>query len=450
MNAALGRLAWIIALLLTLGQAHAADPLKKIQHIIIIYQENWSFDSLYGKFLGANGFEQDENMVPQVDRQGTPYATLPQPIDTTPKPPVPDPRFPSDLPVGPFDTSRFVAPDEQTGDLVHRFYQEQYQIDGGKMDKFVAWSNAAGLVMSYYDATEMPEGKLAREFTLTDNFFHAAFGGSFLNHFWLICACSPLWPDAPKEQVAQLDANGVMVKDGAVTPEGYAVNTAFSVNQPHPANITDPKQLVPLQTMQTIGDRLNEKHISWVWYSGGWNDALAGKPHPLFQFHHQPFAYFTNYADGTPAKARHLKDEADFFSDLKARKLPAVSYIKPLGPDNEHPGYASLTRGQQHVGEIVDAIRHSPYWGHVLIIITYDENGGRWDHVAPPVIDEWGPGTRVPAIIVSPYAKKGYVDHTLYDTTSILKLIERRWSLKPLGTRDAIASDLTPALDLSR
>ena len=449
MNAALGRLAWVIALLLlTLGQAHAADPLKKIQNIIIIYQENWSFDSLYGKFPGANGFEQDENMVPQVDRQGTLYAMLPQPIDTTPKPPVPDPRFPSDLPVGPFDTSRFVSPDEQTGDLVHRFYQEQYQIDGGKMDKFVAWSNAAGLAMSYYDATDMPEGKLAREFTLADNFFHAAFGGSFLNHFWLICACSPMWPNAPKEQVAQLDANGVMVKDGAVMPEGYAVNTAFSVNQPHPANITDPKQLVPLQTMQTIGDRLNEKHISWAWYSGGWNDALAGKPHPLFQYHHQPFAYFANYADGTPAKARHLKDEADFFFELKARRLPAVSFIKPLGPDNEHPGYASLLRGQQHVAEIVNAVRHSPYWSHVLIIITYDENGGRWDHVAPPAINEWGPGTRVPAIIVSPYAKKGYVDHTLYDTTSILKLIERRWGLKPLGMRDAIAHDLTPALDL--
>ena len=89
------------------------------------------------------------------------------------------------------------APNQLTGDLVHRYYQEQYQIDGGKMDKFVAWSDAAGLVMSYYDASDMPEGKLAQQFTMLDNFFHAAFGGSFLNHQFLICACAPRWTDAP-------------------------------------------------------------------------------------------------------------------------------------------------------------------------------------------------------------------------------------------------------------
>jgi phospholipase C len=451
MTAAFERFFWVIALLLLLpGQVHAAEPLKKIQHIIVIYQENWSFDSLYGKFPGAIGFDQAGDAVRQVDLQGTPYAKLPQPIDTTRKPPAHDPRFPPGLPVGPFDASRFVGPEQQTGDLVHRFYQEQHQIDDGKMDKFVVWSDAAGLVMSYYDASDMPEGKLAKEFTLADNFFHAAFGGSFLNHFWLICACTPVWPDAPADKIAQLDVDGMLIKDGAVTPDGHAVNTAFPVNRPHPANITDPLQLVPQQTMPTIGDRLDGKHIHWAWYSGGWNDALAGNPDPLFQFHHQPFAYFAKYADRTSARARHLKDEIDFFFDLKSHKLPAVSFIKPLGPDNEHPGYASLLRGQEHVAQLVDAVRHSPYWRHALIIITYDENGGRWDHVAPPVIDRWGPGTRVTAIIISPYAKKGYVDHTQYDTTSILKLIERRWGLKPLGARDAAAHDLTPALDLAQ
>src|SRR5436309_7024187 len=100
-----------------------------------------------------------------------------------------------------------------TGDLVHRFYQEQYQVDGGKMDKFVAWSDAAGLVLSYYDATNMPEGKLAQQFTLADNFFHAAFGGSFLNHFWLICACTPTNPNAPASIRAELGPDGVMTRD---------------------------------------------------------------------------------------------------------------------------------------------------------------------------------------------------------------------------------------------
>ena len=102
------------------------------------------------------------------------------------------------------------------------------------------------------------------------------------------------------------------------------------------------------------------------------------------------------------------------------------------------------------MAELVRAIMQSPAGKDAAIIITYDENGGRWDHVPPPVVDRWGPGTRVPAIIVSPYAKRRHVDHTFYDTTSILKLIETRWNLRPLGTRDAAANDLTNAFDFSR
>jgi phospholipase C len=426
------------------GTQGQAAGLGKINHIIVIYQENWSFDSLYGKFPGANGLSYAGATVRQVDKTGTPYATLPQPIDNSKKPPVPDPRFPADLPVAPFDAAKYVPGNERTGDLVHRFYQQQYQIDGGKMDKFVAWSDAAGLVMSYYDATNMPVGQLAQRYVLADNFFHAAFGGSFINHFWLVCACTPQWPNAPDVLRAQLDAGGVLTKDGAVTPDGYVVNTSFSVNQPHPAE-TDPKTLVPNQTMPTIGDRLDEKGISWAWYAGGWNDAVAGRPAPLFQFHHHPFAYFARYADGTPGRAQHLKDELDFLADVKGGRLPAVSFVKPLGPDNEHPGYADLLRGQQHVIVLVAAVMQSPAWADTAIIITYDENGGRWDHVPPPVRDKWGPGTRVPAIIVSPYAKRRYIDHTQYDTTSILRLIETRWNLAPFGTSDRNAGDLRNA-----
>jgi phospholipase C len=427
--------------------AGAPLALRQINHVIVIYLENWSFDGLYGAFPGANGLTNAGRTAPQVDRNGVPYATLPQPIDTMQKPPAADPRFPSDLPVQPFNLAEFVLPTDRTGDAVHRFYQEQYQIDGGKMDKFVAWSDAAGLVMSYYDATNMPLGRLAHRYVLADNFFHAAFGGSFLNHFWLICSCTPVWHDAPAALRAQVDATGLMVKDGAVTPDGYAVNTAFTVNQPHPAGVTDPAQLVPNQTMPTIGDRMDEKHISWAWYAGGWNDALAGRPDPLFQFHHQPFAYFARYADGTSGRRQHLKDEQDFVRGVQTNRLPAVAFIKPLGPDNEHPGYANVLRGEQHVAQLVQAVMRSPAWPETMIIITYDENGGRWDHVAPPVADRWGPGTRVPAIIVSPWARRQYVDHTAYDTTSILKLIEARWGLQPLGSRDAGADGLTGAFE---
>jgi len=429
------------------AQAPAPPPaLSHVDHVVVIYQENWSFDSLFGKFPGANGIASaSPTSIAQTDKEGRPYPTLPPSMDTRRRPPVPDTRIPAALPVAPFDLAPYVPPTSRAGNPIHRFYQQQHQINGGRMDRFVAWTNVGGLVMSYYDATSMPLGLLAREFVLADNFFQAAFGGSFLNHMWLICACTPHWPQAPDDLRATLDARGFVVKDGEVTPDGYVVNTSFTVNTPHPARITDRHHLVPNLTLPTIGDRLDERGISWAWYAGGWTDALAGRPHAAFAYHHQPFAYFAKWADGTPAKARHLKDESDFLRDVASGRLPAVSFVKPLGTVNEHPGSSELLTGQQHMAELVRAVRASPLWPRTLIIITYDENGGRWDHVAPPVVDRWGPGTRVPAVLVSPLVKRGHVDHTRYDTTAILKLIEARWGLAPLGARDAAQVPFTGA-----
>jgi acid phosphatase len=129
--------------------------------------------------------------------------------------------------------------------------------------------------------------------------------------------------------------------------------------------------------------------------------------------------------------------------------LPEVVFFKPLGEDNEHPGYTNITSGEHHTRELIRAIENSTLWKDSLIIITYDENGGLWDHVAPPKIDPWGPGTRVPTLVIGPFAKKKFIDHTQYDTTSILKLIETRFGLAALGKRDAAAADMTAALELS-
>jgi len=430
-----------------------------IKHVVVIYQENWSFDSLYGRFPGANGLGSATvaATTPQFDKVTHAQITaLPQPLNYAG---APDPNFPAGLPVQPYSASSFISPQTLTGDIVHRFYQEQSQIDGGKMDGFVSWSDNPGLVFSYFDATIMPEGILASKYTLADNFFHSAFGGSFLNHQWLICACTPTFPNAPASLVATVDstnkalalsATGTIVHDGPVTPDGFAVNTLYTVNAPHPASAAA-ANLVPNQTNPTIGDRLSGAGVTWKWYSGGWANALAGNPDPDFQFHHQPFAFYANYADGTAAKAAHLQDETNFYADVQNGTLPSVSFIKPLGEDNEHPGYAALTTGQQHVVDLVNTIKNSPYWNSTAIIITYDENGGRWDHVAPPAPeDRWGPGTRVPAIVVSPWAKHGFVDHTQYETVSVLALIEKIWGLAPLGTRDAAAAPLTNAFDFTQ
>ncbi len=459
--------------------------LKKIDHIVVIYGENRSFDNLYGLFPGANGIAQarQENTV-QTDHDGTPLPHLPKVWNALPG------MFPDQLPNRPF---RIDAPpinlplSTATPDLVHRFYQNKEQINGGKLDRYAAMSDAGALVMGYYDGSSLPLWKYAQEYVLADNFFMAAYGGSFLNHFWLACACTPYYLDGSQNRRAKLDEQGrlqrlpdspasvllgkVKLADGVLTPQGYAVNTMFPPYQPSkivPAAGGDPRfadpaqHPLPPQTNDTIGDLLSSKSISWAWYAGSWNSALADGMQPPaakrtiiysggtpnFQAHHQPYNYFARYAPGSQARAEHLKDGEDFFKAIEAGKLPQVAFYKPQGNLNQHPGYTDALTGDRHIADVVGKIQGSPQWARTLIIITYDENGGFWDHVPPPAGDEWGPGARVPAILISPHVKKGFVDSTPYDTTSILKLITRRFGLPALPGLRSTAGDLTGSLVL--
>ena len=439
---------FIFTFLLASHASFAADPpagLDKIQHIVVIYLENHGFDNLYGLFPSANGLNAEA--APQTNLAGKPYAILPPVMNTEHNPVEVDTRFPASLPNQPFPIDSYVPADQKTGDLVHRFYQNQAQINGGRNDRFAAISDAGGLVMGYYDGHSLPLWQYAKNYTLADNFFQGAFGGSFLNHFWLICACTPRYEHAPEQATAVLDAQGKLVKDGAVTPDGYAVNTLQPATAPIKPDTSHARQLPP-QTLPTIGDRLSEKSISWAWYSGGWNDAIAGHAGKNFQFHHQPLGYFSRYAEGTSERTAHLKDEVDFLKAIDNGQLPAVAFYKPIGELNEHPGYADVMAGEKHIASVIAHIERSQQWKDTVVIVTYDENGGFWDHVAPPVKDRWGPGTRVPTIIISPFAKRGYVDHTEYDSTSILKLIETRFGLAALGKRDAKANNMSNAFDL--
>jgi acid phosphatase len=466
--------------------AAGATSIGRIGHIVVIYAENRSFDNLYGMFPGANGIANAlANYIPQVDHDGTPFKALP-PVwanESDLKSRETDPTYPAMLPNRPFRIDRPPVNrplDVKTRDLVHRFYQHKEQINGGRNDRFVAMSNAGALVMGYYDGSRLPMWSVAREFTIADNFFMGAFGGSFLNHFWLVCACTPEFRNAPGDIVTVEDGSGrlarqkdspksaldgpVLLKDGPVTPAGYAVNTVQPPYQPSaiaPAAGGDPaladpenQYRLPPQTLKTIGDTLSEKGVSWAWYAGGWNQALADRSfiynakEANFQPHHQPFNYFARFAPGSAGRAKHLRDGEEFFADIDNGTLPQVAFYKPIGKLNEHPGYTDVMSGDAHIAEVIARIRNNPkLWTDVAIIVTYDENGGFWDHVAPPVGDYWGPGSRVPAIIVSPFARKGAVDHTPYDTTSILKFITRRFGLEPLPGVRALAGDLTNALE---
>ena len=446
----------LIAVTITSSGAAARLPDVPIDHIIVIYQENHTFDNLYGEFPGANGLNAPGARVTQVNKLGLRYRTLPQPLnDGDPPvrslPPGPDRRFPDDLPNAPFLIDRYAPPSQLTADPVHGFYQHQLQINGGKMNKFVAWTDAGGLPMGHYDTQKLPLYPYAREYTLADNFFTGAFGSTMLNHFWLVCACTPVWPNAPADMVARplFNADGDpigLIKDGEVTPDGHVVNDVQPFYRPYSRGVPADHRMPP-QTMPTIGERLSGAGISWAWYDGGWDEAMAGKKH---LGDHPALIYFKKYADGTAAKAEHFKDEKDFLASLDNSTLPAVSFISEIGAYDEHPGVSPISASQQHIVGLIDKVQHAPYWEKTAIIVSYDDYGGWYDHVAPPEGDRWGPGGGFPTLIISPHARKHFVDHTLYDTTSILRFIEWRHGLKPLTKRDAEANNMLAAFNFDR
>jgi acid phosphatase len=518
-------------------------------HIVVIYEENHSFDNLYGGWEGVEGLaDADAAHTRQVAQNGTPYTcllqndvnlTAPDPLaptcsDTTGTP------FVSHFPNAPFRIDDYINPSDTTcpapgvfapngvkkgaglpggctRDLVHRFYTEQYQIDGGRQDRYTTASDADGLTQGYYDTRSLPIYRYLHErghppYAIADRFFQAAFGGSFLNHQWLVAAATPTFAGAVQDGGAddlhsRLDSNGMAAKTDLYTPTGetkdaqltakcaglpspkllcgdYAVNTIQPWYQPYAPGTADNRRLPPL-TNPTIGDRLSAKGVDWAWYSGGWSNAegdvgapgwtngtgpacsdpaaLATATYPncpdkLFQFHHQPLNYFKSFAPGTPARRQHLRDEQEFLGLAKGSRrecgLKPVSFVKPAGAENEHPGYASQSSGSNHLVDLLKAIRSGRCAKDTMIVVTYDEFGGQWDHVPPPgqaggpggPSDQHGPGTRIPALIVGPGARSSFgVDHTSYDTTSILSTIEQRYGLEPLSTRDAAAAPLAGA-----
>ena len=418
--------------LVSLFGAPAAEPapLKRVpmplNHFVYIIQENITFDHYFGTFPGADG-------IPK----GAKFAYQPG------EPPS----------VAPFHLHRTSIPH----DLNHSWQAAHIAADDGKMDGFLwaEWPEALAFywkgtlptidpedimpiggapqsgageavvagqlptvhpahppagptpewvinTLSYYDWHEIPNyWEYARRYVLCDAFFSSLAGPSEPNHLYTVAA-----------------------KSGGL------------VNNPLP-NIDGQDGVY---TFPTMAELLQQSRVTWKYYDE--------KPNPRKHSLWNPMPGFRQF-QRSPELMSHLVGLNQFYQDAKSGNLPEVCWIVPTPEDSEHPP-ADSARGMRHVTDLVNAIMRSDAWKDTVIIITWDDYGGFYDHVAPPSVDQFGYGPRVPTLIISPFARPGFICHTRFDFTSPLKLIEERFGLKPLTSRDSKASDMLDCFDFQQ
>ncbi len=461
----------------------------KIDHIVVIYQENRSFDHYFGAYQPPGGatvdglLDRDGRLDArfvglQKSATGAAYTYLPVPYQI--------PGFANAvLENKPFPLNRYIpSADNVPWDPMHHFFRMFAQVDGGRMDYFVALalpgphaffdksrklsvgqmmlaeSTPSGAVLGYYTRDDLPDYyRLADEYVLFDNFFQAMSGGSTGNALYLVAARSAVSSKAPPDKVGSLNPP---VFDRPYDKSGILINDLPPINGPTETFMGSIDLSPPPdeQTYPTIADRLDAASLPWAWYNEGWNvvkpwalktafDAGDGSmvvdTPETYLPHHNPFQYFPSWFANV--KAGRMRDSTDFFEDLKSGKLPRVSFLKATGGRDEHPANSAPRWGEQWVMGLLKALGDSSVWEKTAVIITYDEGGGFWDHVAPPQPDPYGCGTRIPALLISPWARRGYIDHKVADTTSVLAMIEARFGLSPLQTRDAAAYNLLNGLN---
>jgi phospholipase C len=268
--------------------------------------------------------------------------------------------------------------------------------NGGKMDGFV-YAEKTLMTMGHYGYSDIPNyWNYASKFVLMDNFFSSEMGPSLPNHLYLIAGQS-----------------------GNLTENARNVSFDFP----------------------TIMDELDAHGVSWRYYYNGEN----GYKTPGMW---SPLPAFKSFKDN-PSRLNNLAPNDEFVADVANGTLANVTWIMPREFESEHPP-ADIRVGEHYVTSTINAIMQSKYWNSTAIFLTWDDYGGWYDHVPPPQIDSFGLGFRVPCLVISPYAKEGFIDHTQADFTSILKFIETAYSLSPLTKRDAANSDMMGAFDFSQ
>lgn len=411
---------------------------EKLQHIIFIVQENHSFDNYFGTYPSANGFPSGIS-VPMNPNSSVLLYVQPFHLNVSQKilivgdelPPGvadPDELNTSTLTNLSGSVSPFQFLNESIGrDLSHAWTVAHIAYDQGKMDGFV-YAEKSTLTMGYYDRSDIPNyWAYADHFVLDDNFFSSLMGPSFPNHLYI--------------------ASGT---NGPVNlTRSWVVNHGVIDNPPSNFNW----QGVDL-TWSTLAQQLSGANITWKWYDG---DARPLAPTiwnvlPLF-----------DYFQKNPSQLRdHVFSTANFASDIQSGNLPAVSWIIPGGwapPDypavfkgispSEHPP-ARSDSGMDYVTYLVNQVMQSGYWQSTAIVVTWDDYGGFYDHVPPPQVDQFGEGFRVPTMVISPWAKPHFIDHTMYEFASLIKLADKVFNLPPTQSRVSKANDMMISFDFSQ
>jgi len=363
----------------------------QIQHVVFIMKENRSFDHYFGQFPGADGATAGMISTGQ---------TIPL----------------------------WRAPDVMFHDEDHSWWGAHVAYDGGKMDHFDITS-ASNVNLDFQDYTQMTEADIpnywtyARNFVLADHTFQSTNASSFGNHFYYIAADALGTITVPKDPHNQ--SWGCDAPPDAYVRQMDSQGALFEV--------------FPCFDPQTMADTMNNSGISWKYYAP--SEGQAGYGYSAFDY--VKHIRYSNYWD------TNVVNDSQFDSDALSGNLPQVSWL--VGGNSEHPPQSACVGENWTVGRI-NAIMQGPadQWNSTVIFLTWDDFGGFYDHVPPPIIDEFGLGLRVPMIIISPYALQGYISHTTYEFSSVLKFIEEVFNLPPLTQRDAQANDMMDSFDFKQ
>jgi phospholipase C len=373
-----------------------ATPIK---HVVFIVKENRSFDSLFGRFPGADG-----TTVGRMNGQTVPLKRGN------------DQAMPHDLP-----HSRIAALQEW---------------NHGKMDGFGFNSTARTYAYHQFTSNQLPNyWHWAKQFVLGDHFFASVNGPSFPNHLFTIAAQSggsvenPIgggsspyttWGcDAPKNEKVQV-----------IGPDGKT------------------NYVPPCFNFPTEGDLLDKAGIPWSYYSG-WPVPKGNNNVAHVGYIWSAYSAIKQYRNDKALWSKHIFRVQNVVPDIKAGKLPAVTWITPLYALSEHPPF-SFCWGENWTTRVVNAIMRSPQWKSTAIFITWDEWGGFYDHVAPQQVDRYGLGIRVPMLMLSPYAIRGHIDHHYGEFSSVIRFIEDNWHLSTLTKRDQRAGNLVPDFNFNQ